>query len=191
MILVQVLAHPGDDGEEANAMAERKYAFSWALLGAVGLRRPTLGPTTRLETYRLMQFTFRDVIEQRHGAAEADRIFQEAGVMAGKAFYANVLKGAADFPEFVAKAQKALADLSIGILRIEKADMDALSLVLTMAEDLDCSGLPDLGTEVCTYDEGFLAGMLEAFTGKAFRVKEIDCWCTGGRTCRFTADVIA
>ncbi|MCK5055523.1 MAG: 4-vinyl reductase, partial [Candidatus Aminicenantes bacterium] len=28
-------------------------------------------------------------------------------------------------------------------------------------------------------------GILEAYTGKAFRVKEIDCWASGDRVCRF------
>ena len=38
---------------------------------------------------------------------------------------------------------------------------------------------------------GFIAALLEKFTGKAFLVKEIDCWCTGERTCRFTAEALA
>ena len=29
--------------------------------------------------------------------------------------------------------------------------------------------------------------MIESFTGKKFLVKEVDCWCTGDRTCRFSA----
>jgi len=168
----------------------RKYGFTWSLLGDVGLGRPNLGPGMRVEVYRLMQFAFRDVIESHHGTEEADRIFRDAGLLAGREFYRNVLGSASDFPEFVRKTQQALADLSIGVLRIEKADLDAGSLVMTVSEDLDCSGLPDLDTEVCTYDEGFLAGLLESFTGRPFRVKEVDCWCTGGRTCRFTADIM-
>ena len=40
------------------------------------------------------------------------------------------------------------------------------ALVLTVSEDLDCSGMPDLGQEICSYDEGFIAALLEKFTGK-------------------------
>jgi hypothetical protein len=43
---------------------ERKYAFSWDLLGDIEKGRPNLGNTTRIEVYRLMQFTFRDIIEK-------------------------------------------------------------------------------------------------------------------------------
>jgi predicted hydrocarbon binding protein len=54
-----------------------------------------------------------------------------------------------------------------------------------LSEDLDCSGLPIFGESVCDYDEGFIAGILEQYTGKKFLVKEVDCWATGDRTCRF------
>ncbi|MEI6451670.1 MAG: 4-vinyl reductase, partial [Actinomycetes bacterium] len=44
---------------------------------------------------------------------------------------------------------------------------------------------------ICVYDEGFIAALLESYTGRRFVVKEVDCWCTGDRTCRFTAEVAA
>jgi predicted hydrocarbon binding protein len=77
--------------------------------------------------------------------------------------------------------------MGIGILRVEEADLAGGRLVLTVSEDLDCSGLPELSYEICTFDEGFIAALLESFSGKSFNVKEIDCWCTGDRTCRFLA----
>ncbi|MBQ7264458.1 MAG: 4-vinyl reductase, partial [Synergistaceae bacterium] len=61
-------------------------------------------------------------------------------------------------------------------------------LTLTMDEDWDCSGLPELDYEVCAWDEGFLAGIFERASGAPWKVEEIDCWCTGGRTCRFSAE---
>jgi uncharacterized protein len=46
---------------------KRKYAFSWDLIGDITMGRPNLGNQTRLEVYRLMQLTFRDILEQRYG----------------------------------------------------------------------------------------------------------------------------
>jgi len=169
---------------------DRKYEFSWELLGDLALGRPNLGPMTRLEVYRLMQFCFRDVIESQFGSTKADEIFYAAGKLAGQHFYRNVLQPTNDFDNFVQQLQEALRELGIGILRIEKSDAINGKFVLTVSEDLDCSGLPELDYEICTYDEGFIAALLESFTGLAFLVKEIDCWCTGDRTCRFTADVV-
>ena len=54
--------------------SDRKYKFSWSLLGDIEAGRPNLGNTTRLEVYRLLQFAFRDVIEQHVGTEETDKI---------------------------------------------------------------------------------------------------------------------
>jgi len=169
----------------------RKYAFSWDLLGDIELGRPNLGNTTRLEVYRLMQFCFRDVLEQRFGAEAADDVFYEAGKLAGAEFAAHLLGKPDDLGDFVAELQRVLRELGIGILRVEKADADKGQFVVTVSEDLDCSGLPETGESICVYDEGFIAALLESYTGRRFVVKEVDCWCTGDRTCRFTAEVEA
>ena len=168
----------------------RKYKFSWDLLGDIATGRPNLGPNTRLEVYRLMQYAFRDVMEQNLGTEKTDQLFYEAGHLAGVEFYKNFFSSIKEFNSFMKSLQETLIDLGIGILRIEEADMEKGIFVMTVSEDLDCSGLPELDYEICTYDEGFIAGLLESFTGCNFKVKEVDCWCTGDRTCRFTAEVI-
>lgn len=169
-------------------MAEnRKYAFSWDLLGDIALGRPNLGPSARLEVYRLLQLCFRDVLEQRLGTEETDQVFREAGYLAGQSFYRNVLSETTDLDEFVNSLSSVLKEMRVGVLRVESADLDRGEFVLTVSEDLDCSGLPETGFQICTYDEGFIAALMESFAGVRFRVKEIDCWCTGARTCRFSA----
>lgn len=166
---------------------DRRYEFSWELLGDIATGRPNLGDTASLQMYRLMQFCFRDVLERRWGAATVDEVFREAGRLAGTEFAAHVLGRHEDLGDFVATLQRVLREMGIGILRVEKADAAKGELVVTVAEDLDCSGLPETGGAVCTWDEGFLAGVLESYGGRRFVVTEIDCWCTGERVCRFTA----
>jgi uncharacterized protein len=168
----------------------RKYSFSWELLGNIEKGRPNLGNNARLEVYRLMQYCFRDVIEKHLGTEQTDLIFYEAGKLAGEEFYSHLLTGISDFHEFISRVQELLKEFNIGIFRVEEADIENGKFILTVEEDLDCSGLPDLDYVVCTYDEGFIAGLLESFTGDSYSVREIDCWCTGDRTCRFQASVI-
>jgi hypothetical protein len=174
---------------EALMEEQRRYEFSWELLGNIAAARPNLGPSTRLEVYRLMQFSFRDVMEQNLGTEKTDQIFYDAGKLAGKQYYKNLLKPADSLNEFVQQLQESLKEMGIGILRVEKADVEKGEFILTVSEDLDCSGLPELDYEICTYDEGFISALMESFTGQKFTVKEIDCWCTGDRTCRFSATV--
>jgi predicted hydrocarbon binding protein len=173
-----------------NGGIPRKYKFHWSLIGDLEEGRPNLGLSTRVEVYRLMQFTFRDVIESKYGTDAADEIFYAAGKIAGKEFYDRFISGAKTLSEFVKLMQDKMRDFNIGLLRVEEANDDASNLVLSVAEDLDCSGLPELEYEVCKYDEGFISGAVESFTGQPYDVKEIDCWCTGDRTCRFTVDKV-
>jgi len=171
-------------------MPARRYGFSWDLIGDLDLGRPNLGPNTRLEVYRLMQFTLRDMLEKNFGTEKADEVFYQAGYLAGKEFYSHLMGEQGDFNEFIRNLQSTLREMGIGVLKVEKADLEKGSFVLTVSEDLDCSGLPELDYEICVYDEGFISGLLESFAGKQFKVKEVDCWCTGDRTCRFTAEVV-
>jgi len=167
---------------------DRNYKFSWNLIGDLKLGRPNLGSSMRVEVYRLMQFTLRDILEAQFGTQKTDEVFHSAGKLAGMEFYKAFFGHITEFNEFVKVLQETLRELGIGILRVEQADRVKGSFVLTVSEDLDCSGLPELGYGVCVYDEGFIAGLLESFTGARYKVKEVDCWCTGGRTCKFTAE---
>lgn len=169
----------------------RKYKFSWDLLGDVELGRPNLGNTARVEVYRLLQFTFRDVIEKYVGSEKTDEIFYEAGKLAGFEFYKHMIKPTKEINDFINQLQNVLKELGMGILRVEQVDMDKKELVLTVSEDLDCSGLPEADDVICIYDEGFISALLESFTGLEFNVKEVDCWCIGDRTCRFNAKAIS
>jgi len=159
--------------------------FDWQMIGDLADGRPNLGSTMEVSVYRLMQFTLRDVLIKQFDTETADRIFYDAGEHAGKAFCNELMNTENDFNDFIAELQDKLKELKIGILRVEKADLDTMHLTLTVAEDLDCSGLPFSDEEICTYDEGFIKGVLNVYTGKNFDVKEIDCWCSGDRVCRF------
>lgn len=166
-------------------MADRLYKFSWDFIGNVEVGRPNLGNNTRIEVYRLFQYTLRDVLEEKFGTETSDRILYQAGFLAGQHLCEHYVGHVENFSEFLAKVQQVMLDLNIGILRMENSNMDKANFVMTVAEDLDCSGLPDMDHAVCTYDEGFIAGVFNSHTGLEFEVKEIDCWCTGDRTCRF------
>jgi uncharacterized protein len=168
----------------------QSYRFQWKDLGDIAVGRPNLGPSTSVTVYRLMQYTLRDVLIARYDSGTASEILKEAGKLAGKEFCKNILKPELEFRAFVADMQEKLKNLKIGVLRFEKSDLAKLDFVLTVAEDLDCSGLPVTDETVCEYDEGFISGVFEVYTKKEFAVKEIDCWASGERICRFTAKAV-
>ena len=162
------------------------YRFQWKDLGDIEGGRPNLGSLMNVAVYRLMQYTLRDVLNRHLSPEKSSELLREAGKLAGTEFCRNVLNLSLPFNGFVADLQEKLASLKIGIVRVEKSDLEKMEFILTVAEDLDCSGLSPADETVCEYDEGFIAGVFGAYTGREFDAREVDCWASGERICRFS-----
>ena len=147
--------------------------------------RGNLGNELPLVVYRLMEYSLREQLSEQFGESEQIRIFRKAGYRAGVYYTKNILDASLPLNKFIAMLQKSMEELKIGILRIESIDEETGEIVLTVAEDADCSGLPLLGETVCNYDEGFISGILTTYMGKEYSAVEVDCWATGDRVCRF------
>ncbi|MCL2764214.1 MAG: 4-vinyl reductase [Treponema sp.] len=163
--------------------------FCWENLGDIKVGRGDLGEEMPVLVYRLMQYTMLDVLTREYDVDKANDYFCKAGYLAGTEFAKNVLDLSADFNAFIAGLQKVLQDLKIGVLRMEAYDPQTGDIILTVGQDLDCSGLPITYENVCSYDEGFISGILEMYTGKKYIVREVDCWANGDRVCRFSGSV--
>jgi len=174
-----------------NVFAKNKNhsIFSWENLGNIKEGRGSLGEEMPVLVYRLMQFTMLDVLTRDFGREKANHYIREAGRLAGKEFTKNAMDISLPFDLFIASLQKTLQELKVGIMRIEAFNDDTGEIMLTVSEDLDCSGLPITGETVCDYDEGFIAGILELYTMKPYTVREIDCWANGNRVCRFKCTI--
>lgn len=162
-----------------------KYEFQWENIGDIELGRPNLGTTTHVAVYRLMQYTFRDVLNEKFGIEATKEIFYKAGEIAGRAFCNNMLDKSLELVPFISQLQNTLLELKIGILKVEETNLENMNFTFVIEEDLDCSGLPISNETTCDYDEGLLAGILYEYFGFEFLVKEIDCWSSGDKVCRF------
>ena len=164
-----------------------KVVFDAKRFGDISAGRENLGPDMPVAVYRLLMYNLMDELKDRFDDEEANDIMRATGFRAGINLGDQLLKKTDDFNAFIVDLQETLKNLRIGIVRIESADLEKLNFVLTVSEDLDCSGLPMADDTVCIYDEGFISGLLYHATGKVFKVKEVDCWANGDRTCRFEA----
>ena len=151
--------------------------------------RGNLGAELPVMVYRMLEFSLKETLRQRYGKEAQIDIFRSAGKMAGEYFAQNFLNMEQPLDQFVGELQTKMQELKIGVLRIEDVDEASGKIILTVAEDADCSGLPVLGETVCNYDEGFISGILSLYSGKPYKAVEVDCWATGDRVCRFHATV--
>ena len=187
-----VAVQAGEDKEFKIFGEEREESvFSMDLIGNIGEGRPNLGATIDVGVYRLMQFSIRDVILRKFRPEIASAIFYDAGEMTGREIYRTMIAKRESFEDFIKETKELLANLKIGILNLEHADMAAKQFTVTLSEDLDCSGLPASNETICSYDEGLLSGLLLEHTGIRFDVKEVSCWCTGDKLCRFQLNPMA
>jgi hypothetical protein len=165
-----------------------KFLLSWENLGDIKEGRPTFGTESPVLMYRLLQFSLRDVIE-RSGEGEGGRYLYRAGELVGGLIYEKFLSEIRELDELLKKLADLLYEQKICILRVEKSDPEKGEFVFVASEDLDCSGVPEVGWPICQFDEGIVAGILSSFTGKRVVVKEVDCWATGERFCRLEVKV--
>ncbi|MDD3251558.1 MAG: XylR N-terminal domain-containing protein [Lachnospiraceae bacterium] len=147
--------------------------------------RGNLGEEVPVAVYRLMEYSLREELIEQFGAEAQVEIFRKSGYRAGVYFAQHILDVSLELNEFVASLQARMQQLKMGVLRIEELDSETGTIILTVAEDADCSGLPLLGETVCNYDEGFISGVLSAYFKREYVAIEVDCWATGDRVCRF------
>ncbi|MDR2353199.1 MAG: 4-vinyl reductase [Deltaproteobacteria bacterium] len=159
--------------------------FAWENLGNIIEGRGDLGEEMPVLVYRLMQYTMLHVLALDFGPDKANDYFRDAGKLAGTEFAKNCLNLKLPLNDFIAELQSRLKELKVCVLRLEEHDPETGQMVLTAAQDLDCSGIPVTNETVCCYDEGFFAGIMEAYSGKVYLVREVDCWANGNRVCRF------
>lgn len=158
-------------------------------LGSRETGRENLGAELPVEVYRLLEYSFREELAERFGETAQIEVFRGAGYRSGVFFAQSYLDLTLGMSDFIAQLQRKLEEMKIGLLRVEEVEEDTGRIVFTISEDADCSGLPAMGETVCNYDEGFLSGVLTAYTKKPYTAVEVNCWATGDRVCRFRAEV--
>lgn len=165
------------------------HSFSWNNLGDIKTGRGALGESMPVLAYRMLEFSMNAILYTEYGPQRANTLFRKAGHLAGMEFAENALDLELPPDAFIEHLSKKLLELKIGRLVVEEFEPDSGDITITVADDLDCSGLTPTNEVVCNYDEGFLAGVLEVYTGHHYLVREIDCWASGDTLCRFKGQV--
>ena len=165
--------------------------FEWDRIGDISIGRENLGLEMPVAIYRLLMQCMTDELIDRYGKDKSDDIIRSIGFRAGFALGETITADTPDFNGFIAGSQRKLREYKIGILRVESVNDENRRIILTVSEDLDCSGMPVRGDTVCKFDEGMISGLLYKATGWQYSVMEVDCWSAGDRTCRFEASALA
>ncbi|MEG2199441.1 MAG: EAL domain-containing protein, partial [Anaerovorax sp.] len=174
-------------GKGIAQIKHEKTPFQFSSIGNISLGRGALGTDMPVFVYRLFQFTMRQALSDIYGEGEMIDAFRQSGKIAGKAFAQEFLDLKLELQEFTVNFKEKFEQSKIGILKIEAIDQRKEKIVLTIEEDVSCSGISvyEIRNQICKYEEGFLQGVFGEYTGREYFAVEVDCWGTGAKLCRF------
>jgi hypothetical protein len=175
--------------ENVFGIHDKKYTLEDYMNFSIG-DRGNLGEAVPVYVYRLMEYSLKEELSEEFDKETQASVFRKAGYRAGKYFANHLMDLSLTFNKFIAQLGDRFTELKMGVLRIESVDSESGKIVLAIAEDADCSGLPMMGEKMCSYDEGFLSGVLSEYTKEDYSAVETDSWATGDRVCRFCAEII-
>jgi len=113
-----------------------------------------------------------------------DICFRQAGFLAGIEYARASLDLTVNFMTFVINMQKALLNMKVRCQRIEAFIPGTGGIVFTIEHEPErTSNITNENAYL--YDEGFIAGILQTYTGDEYDVREVDRWTDGDRVCRF------
>ena len=110
-----------------------------------------------------------------------DLCFRQAGFLAGIEYAKYSLDLTVNFTTFVINMQKVLHD-KVGCQRIAAFTPSTGDIILTVGQESEHAITNEY---VRIFDEGFIAGILQAYTGDKYNVREVGRWTDGDRVCRF------
>ncbi len=164
-------------------------SFDWDSIGNIVNGRKDFGENMPVFLFRLFQFNLKNQLLKYHDADTVSEILRDSGRDAGVAFAKKLLNLELEPIDFLDNITKTFNECLIGEVRLESFDKTTGEITLAVSDDISCSGLPVTGEPVCKYDEGFLEGIFQLYSKKNYYVKEIDCWTTGAKICRFNAKI--
>lgn len=154
-------------------------------IGNLSEGRAEMGETMPVYMHRMFELAMRKALVNMYGEGEMMFAMRSAGKLAGSLYARQYLNMSLPFDDLLLHLAEQMADMKIGKLTVEQLDLETGGGVLTIENDLDCSGSGLCGETLCQYDEGFIAGILKEYTKKSYHVVETDCWGTGAALCRF------
>ncbi len=135
--------------------------------------------------YRLFQITLAEVLIDKYGIGEMTAVFRDCGKLAGRAFVQQNITPGLSFGEFLDELSVKLRETKLGYLNIDRYDEESDTGLISIGDYLNCTGIYG-GKSLCSYEEGFISGLLYEYTKKYYSVTETECRGSGSDICRFS-----
>ena len=155
----------------------------------VGTARPNLGATVPVALFRALR-----VNGMMHGLdaaiGDASTLVYSAGRTVGTPIGKDIAGQAnGDLGAFLGGVVETGKALGIGVISLVPGTLTESGLTLRVDECVTCAGSEPIGRKICHFEGGFIASVVEGFTGKPAIATETHCNANGDDACVFHVDL--
>lgn len=155
----------------------------------IGEARPHLGATVPVALFRALRV---DGMMRGLDAAigDASTLVYSAGRRVGAPIGESIAKQAnGDLGEFLGGVVETSRALGIGVISLVPGSLTSEGMTLRVDECVTCAGAEPLGRKICHFEGGFIAAVVEGFTGQPAIATETHCNANGDDACVFHVDL--
>ncbi len=153
------------------------------IVGSV--KRPQLGEDVPILIFRAFRIYSGEYLRDLMGEKGAVVLFQNAGRELGRSLGEKLISDS--ITTYLENVRTFMKESKIGLLIPE--DLDEHRGVFKIDECITCSGIPNIGSRICHFEAGFVAGILEFFTKKRVKATETKCNAMGEGVCEVTVEI--
>ncbi len=151
--------------------------------------RPHLGATVPVALFRALRV---DGMMKGLDAAigDASALVYRAGRTVGAPVGQQIAAQAnGDLGAFLGGVVETSRALGIGVISLVPGTLTESGLTLRVDECVTCAGAAPIGTKICHFEGGFIASVVEGFTGQPAVATETHCNANGDDACVFHVDL--
>jgi len=152
---------------------------------AISNARPTLGTGVPVALFRALRV---DGMMKGLDAAIGDAstlVYSAGRTVGGPVGKAIAAEANGDLNAFLGGVVQVSKDLGIGVVSLVPGSLAADGMTLRVDECVTCAGSENIGKKICHFEGGFIAAVVEGFTGKEAMTTETYCNANGDDACVF------
>ncbi len=147
--------------------------------------RPQLGATVPVALFRALRV---DGMMKGLDAAIGDAstlVYNSGRLVGGPVGKALAAQAAGDLGKFLGGVVDTARALGIGVISLKDGTLTGDRMQLRVDECVTCSGAKPIGKKICHFEGGFVAAVVEGFTGRDAVATETHCNANGDDHCGF------
>lgn len=151
--------------------------------------RPSLGGTVPVALFRALRV---DGMMKGLDAAigDASTLVYSAGRTVGAPVGKSIAEQAnGDLNAFLGGVVDVAQALGIGVISLVPGSLTDKGMTLRVDECVTCAGAESIGKKICHFEGGFIASVVEGFTGSSAIATETLCNANGDDACVFHVDL--